>query len=218
MVSNTNPEARKVADEFARWVTFQYHDFKEFQTLFGGPERQYELLKKTAIDFFEDLFQMYIERIIQNISKLTDPPQTGGHQNFSICHIHGYFKNCPGYCAKGAEALALIGDIEDKAKKLRAWRNKLINHYDFDYATDKKVVSEKFFPKDIEDLYISLKKYVELLFSSVFDEVKSIDMVTFHGVDELIRALKEAHALRVLRDRDINAYHNLMSNSEFKDA
>jgi len=219
MVSNTNPEARKVADEFARWVTFQYHDFKEFQTLFGGPERQHELLEKTAIDFFEDLFWMYIERIIQNISKLTDPPQTRGFNNFSIRHIHDYFKECCSYRTKAGDAEKIIKDIEDKAKKLRPWRNKLINHYDFDYATDKKVVSEKFFPKDIEDLYISLKKYVELLFSSVFDEVKSsIDMVTFHGVDELIRALKEARALRVLRDHDINVYHNLMSNSEFRDA
>jgi len=188
MVSSSNQEARKVADEFARRVTSQYHDFKEFQTLFGGSEKQHELLEETAIDFFEDIFWIYIDRIIQNVSNLTDPPTTGKHRNLSIRGIHEYFEKCSGYNAKAQEAEKLITDIENKAKKLKTRRNKLIDHYDFDYAIDKKATSEKFYPEEIKGLYISIEKYVELLFSSVFDEVKPIEMFTFQGADELIGA------------------------------
>jgi len=212
MVSNTNPEARNVADEFARWVTFQYHDFEEFRTLYDYSKKRGELLEKTAIYFFEDLYWMYIERIILNVSKLTDHRR----KTFSIIHVHDFFKNCPGYCAKGAETL--IDDIEDKANKVRTWRHNLVAHYNWRVAIGKQGVSDKFVLKDIEDLYIGLEKYVELLFSSVFNEVKPIDMVSYYGAVDLIRALQEAHALRGLKNRDINAYHNLMSNSAFKGA
>lgn len=212
MVSNTNQEMRKVADEFARWVTFQYHDFKEFQTLFSGPEKRHELLEKTAINFFEDLFWMYIERIILNVSKLTDRRK----KTLSIINVHNFFSNITAYNANEAEML--INDIQDKAKKVQPWRNNVAAHNKWSVAIDIEDIKDKFEPKDIEDLYISLEKYVDLLFSSVFKEVMPIDMVSPHGVDELIGALKEAHALRVLRKRDINAYANLMSNCPFKDA
>ncbi len=214
MASNTNQEARKVADEFARWVTFQYHDFKEFQTLFGGPEKRHELLEKTAVDFFEDIFWMYIERIILNVTKLTDKRK----KTFSIIKIHDYFKEIKEYKAKEKEAETLINNIQEKSKMVLSWRHNIVAHYNWSVALDINSVRDKFFPEDIEDLYVSLKKYVELLFSSVFNEVKPIDMVTLQGVDELIRALKEAHALRDLKKRDIHAYANLVSNSAFKDA
>jgi hypothetical protein len=42
----------------------------------------------------------------------------------------------------------------------------LIAHYDFDYATGKKVVTEKFIPVDIQEIYTQVEKYVELLYSA----------------------------------------------------
>jgi hypothetical protein len=155
---------------------------------------------------------MYIDRIILNVSKLTDRRE----KTLSIINVHNFFKNIPAYNAKETEIL--INDIQDKAKKVLSWRHNVVAHYNWSAALDIKKVKDRFVPKDIEALYISLEKYVDLLFSSVFNEVKPIDMGTFHGVDELVKALKDAQALRVLRNRDINAYANLISNSAFKDA
>ena len=213
MVSVNDPKARDIANEFARWVTFQYHDVKEFRTLFGGPEKRHELLEKTAKDFFEDIFWMYIERIILNVTKLTDKRRN----TFSIIKIHNYFKEIKEYKAKEKEAETLINNIQEKSKMVLSWRHNIVAHYNWFVALNINSVRDKFFPEDIENLYISLKKYVELLFS-IFNKVKPIDMVTFHGVDELIRALKEAHALRDLKESDINAYANLVSKSGFRDA
>ena len=159
---------------------------------------------------------MYIDHIILNVSKLTDPPQIGGHQTFSIHSVHNYFKCYPGYRTKDAKTL--ISNIDNKAKKVRTWRDKLEAHYDWHHAIGDENVSDKFVLSDFEVLYDDLRKYVELLFSSVFNEVKPIDMVPLQGVDELIGALKESQALRDLKNRDINAYSNLMQNSVFKDA
>lgn len=214
MVSNTNQEARDIANEFARWAADQYHDFKEFLTLYDDSEKRRELLEETAKGFFGDLFWMYINRIIQNVSNLTDPPKTGENRNFSIRSVHNYFKSCPSYHAEDAETL--VKNIEAKAKKVRTWRNRLGAHYDWHAAIGSKNVSDKFVRSDFEVLYDDLWKYVELLFSSVFNDV--FNFIEVSGAIELVRALQEAHALRGLRKRDINAYHNLMSNSAFKGA
>jgi hypothetical protein len=214
MASNTNQEARKVADEFARWAADQYHDFKEFLTLYDDSEKRRELLEETAKEFFSDLFRMYIDRIIQNVSSLTDPPKAGKNRRFSIRSVHNYFKRCSSYNAKDAEML--VENIEAKARKVRTWRNNLGAHYNWDAAISDKNVSDKFVRGDFEVLYDYLWKYVELLFSSVFKDV--FNFVEISRAIELIKALKEACALRDLRKRDINAYHSLMSNGAFKDA
>jgi len=216
MTSDMNQGARNVADEFARWATEQYHDFKEFLNLYDSSEKRRELLEETAKGFFSDLFWMYINRIIQNVSNLTDPPETGGNLNFSIRSVHNYFQSCLSYRTKAPETL--IENIEAKAKKVRAWRNKLGGHYDWHVAIGDKNVSDKFVRGDFEVLYDNLRSYVELLFSSVFNKPFDINAVSYYGTIDLVKALKEAHALRVLKKRDINTYHDLMSTSTFKDA
>ena len=216
MVSNTNQEAENVADEFARWATDQYHDFKEFLNLYDSSEKRRELLEETVKGFFSDLFWMYIDRIIQNVSNLTDPPETGKNPNFSIRYIHSYFEGCPSYRTKDAEML--VENIEAKAKKVRNWRNKLGAHYDWHVAIGDKNVSDRFVRGDFEVLYDNLRRYIELLFSSVFNKPFDINAVSYYGTTDLVEALKEAHALRGLKKRDINAYHDLICNSTFKDA
>jgi hypothetical protein len=216
MASNINPQAWDIANEFARWATDQYHDFEEFITLYDYSEKRRQLLEETAKSFFSDLFWMYIDRIILNVSKLTDPRQIGGHQTFSIHSVHNYFKCCPGYRTKDAKTL--ISNINDKAKKVRTWRKKLVAHYDWHPAIGNKNVSDKFVRSDFEVLYNNLWKYVEMLFSSVFNSAYDIDAVSYYGATELVEALKESQALRDLKNRDINAYSNLRQNSVFKDA
>jgi hypothetical protein len=214
MASNTNQEARKVADRFVGWAVDQCHDFKEFLILYNNSEKRRELLEETAKEFFNDLFRMYIDRIIQNVSSLTDPPETGGNLNFSIRSIHNYFKCHPGYDTKNAEKL--IKNIELEAKKVRAWRNKLTDHYDWDVAKGDKKVEDRFLPGNFKILYDNLWRYVKLLLSSVFEDV--FDYSEMSSAIELVKALKEACALRDLKKHDKNAYHNLISNSAFKDA
>jgi hypothetical protein len=216
VVSNMNQDARRGADEFARWAVDQYHYFKEFLTLYDFSEKRRELLEETAKEFFSDLFWMYIDHIIQNVSNLTDPPETGRNPNFSIRSVHNYFKGFPNYRAEDAEKL--IKKIEDKAKKVRAWRNKLVAHYDWHVAMGNKKVSDKFVRGDFEVLYDNLRKYVDLLFSSVFNTVYPIDTVSYYGISELVRALQEAYALRDFKKGDIKTYHKLMSSSAFNDA
>lgn len=216
MVSVNDPKARDIANEFARWATDQYHDFEEFNTLYDYSEKRRQLLEETAKGFFSDLFWMYIDRIILNVSKLTDPLQIGGHQNFSIRSVHNCFKNCSGYRVEDAETL--ITNIKDKAKKVRTWRNKSTGHYDWHHAIGDENVSDKFVRSDFAVLYDNLRRYVDLLFSSVFNSVYDIDAVNYYGAIELVEALKESQALRDLKNRDINAYSNLRQNSVFKDA
>lgn len=216
MVSNTNQEAENVAAEFASWATDQYHAFKEFLNLYDSSEKRRELLEQTAKGFFSDLFWMYIDRIIQNVSNLTDPPETGRNPNFSIRSIHNYFKRCLNYDTEDVEIL--VENIEAKAKKVRNWRNKLGAHYDWHVAIGDKNVSDRFVRGDFEVLYDNLRRYIELLFSSVFNKPFDINAVSYYGTTDLVEALKEAHALRGLKKRDINAYHDLICNSTFKDA
>ncbi len=216
MVSINDPKARDIANEFAQWATDQYHDFEEFITLYDDSEKRRQLLEETAKGFFSDLFWMYIDRIILNVSKLADPQQTGGHQNFSIHSVHNYFKGCPSYRAKDAKTL--IMNIDNKAKKVRTWRNKLGGHYDWHVAIGDENVSDKFVRSDFEDFYYNLRMYVDLLFSSVFNSAYDINAGSYYGAIELVEALKESQALRDLKNRDINAYSNLRQNSVFKDA
>ncbi|MFC2032230.1 hypothetical protein ACFLUS_02520 [Chloroflexota bacterium] len=50
MVSDTNPKARDVANNFAEWATEQYHDFGQFITLYDYSEKRRQLLETTAND------------------------------------------------------------------------------------------------------------------------------------------------------------------------
>ena len=207
---NSNKEYVKVAEEFARWSSDQFNDFNEFLILYDYSEKIRQLLEATAKRFFSDLFWIYIDRIIQNASRLTDPPKTRKNRNFLIRSIHNYFIGYSEYDAIGAEKLII--SIETEAEKVRLWRNKLISHYDQDIALDKQKVVDKFILSNFKVLYDNLEKYVSLLYKS-FD--KAFKYIHVSGSIDLIGALKESYALNEIKERDINLYDNIMKNSPF---
>lgn len=214
----TDSEARKIADKFADIAVNQYHEFKEFLTLCHHSEKRNDLLNKTARFFFGELQYMYAHLIILNVSKLADPPETRGHKNLSVRGIHDYFRSGT-TCYPTQEAEKLVAGIENRASAVSKWRSKLLAHYDQDAAIGAAQMPDKFVASDIQDLYGELGQYVELLYSSVFKEVwGGIETVSQYGAEDLIGALKEAKAMRVLKERDIYAYDELMRNSPFRGA
>jgi hypothetical protein len=212
---NIAPDEKAIAEEFARWATDQYHHFHELIDLYDHSEKRRVLLEETAKGFFGDLFWLYIEHLILEVSKLTDPPIMGGNTNLSIEYVHDLLRSRLGN--RSAEAAKLVDDIKVKASGVRNWRRKLLAHNDYSVAIGQTPLTDKFVRGDFEQIFDCLAKFIEIVFAS-FGQVYDIHAISFDNATDLVGALKETQALRVLKKRDICAYHDLMTNSPFHDA
>jgi hypothetical protein len=63
-----------------------------------------------------------------------------------------------------------------------------------------------------------VQQYVTLVYEHLFHDVFALRTVAFYGAEDLIGALKDAHALRRVLKRDPLAYDRLLRDSGFADA
>lgn len=113
---------RPIEDEVTL-LHFQWHDYK---TLFGTDEAV-GFLNSVAPVFFADVQWLLWHHMLLQISRITDPPQTGGKENLTILRLADLIPRTEPV-SLAASVRDLVKDAMDKAKFARDVRNANIAH------------------------------------------------------------------------------------------
>lgn len=195
---------KEAVRSFADNAVEHFHEFKEFRFLYYSTPKQIDLLNASAKGFFSDLFYLYLDRVVLNVSRLTDPTYTANQLNLTVRTIHELCSKETRYPVQEAEILAV--NLEKIAGKTKQWRHKRVAHIDFNVAVEISQITEQVVPSEIEEFYGELQKYITLIYDAIFLDVFDIDAVSLFGADALVQTLKEGVALRKLLDKNTSLY------------
>ncbi len=111
-------------------VVWAHLRWAQYQLLYGTSQEHIDRLNRAAPLFFWIVQEMGFDQALLDISRLTDPPTMGGHQNLSILAL-------PGAVADPElriDLTVLVEVARTKSKIPREWRNRRIAHHDLDLA------------------------------------------------------------------------------------
>lgn len=106
--------------------------WQQYQQLFGTDSETVQLLNRTSGLFFKIVQDELWASVLLGISRMTDPPKTGGRKNLTIQSLPELI--APAALRSDVEALCKIAVAT--AAFAREHRNKRIAHQDHDYLTD----------------------------------------------------------------------------------
>jgi hypothetical protein len=212
---NTTENIDLVLEELKNEIVNQYHEFMEFKSLYYDSEIRIKLLNKIAKTFFGELFFVLLERIILNVTKLTDPPGKGNRKNLSLEFVHDLFAKDKRYPKENAEKI--VRETNSVRNHVKQWRDKMISHLDLNTAVGNKSLG-KVIPSEIEKFYDRLQEYIEIVNQSFGKSPFPIYTPAYNGVLELVEALKQSVAFEDLFDRDPELYDLAIQRSEYNDA
>lgn len=204
-----------VLKEFKHELVNQHHEFMEFKYLYYGSKIRIDLLNEIAKHFFRKLCFILLERLVLNVSKLTDPVGGGQRKNLSLDYVHELFSVDPRYPLQFAKNL--IQEAKKARKHVALWRNKLISHKDLDTALGKKDAGE-LVPSEIGKFYDLMQNYIEAVNQAFGKGPYPINTVAHDGASDLVSAMKRAVAFDELFKRDPAVYDVALNRIRFKDA
>lgn len=130
--------ADKLGREFSMIFHSLYNDwgscvvrYKEFRELFGDSDRV-KLLNAIGSGFFWDVQQLSWSDLMLRLTRLTDPPTSGGKGNLTVTRL-------PHLCEDRYlrdEVCGLVDKAVRAAEFARDWRNRRISHSDLERAVD----------------------------------------------------------------------------------
>ena len=214
---DANREFLTAVKAFADQAVNDFHDFKEFLALYYCSEEQIDLLNKSAAGFFSELYYIYIDRIVLNMSRLAD--RSTKQSNLTVGYID---ERCPWRCNDDAtRGQELVGQLEAIAGSVKRWRNKAVAHADLNVAVGADALGEEFSPREAARFYGVLGEYVNRVHAAVdlgpFEidgapaAVTSSQCFDAHaGVLDLVRTLREGIALRRVRARNLFLYDQIL--------
>lgn len=117
---------------FLLWkdVTWLHIEWQEYRELFGKTESRIALMNETAPRFFVSLERVAFQDILLSLSRLADPPGTGGQQNLTflrfpkLIHDTSLRKQCN----------SALDEFSVKSRFARDWRHRRYAHRELDHA------------------------------------------------------------------------------------
>jgi hypothetical protein len=122
---------------FLLWkdLTWLHFEWDQYAVLFGTDPSRVDVMNAAAPRFFWSLDRVLWQDILLGLSRLGDPPGTGGQRNLTFLRL---LRVLP---AEGPEdeLLRAIDNYEKKSRFAREWRHALFAHRDLGYASDPDV-------------------------------------------------------------------------------
>lgn len=211
-------------DEIEAMASFCVHlrsIWRHHKILFEEGELRRTLLHQIAPVFFGDLNQLFIEQLVLQICRLTDPPVTMGRINLTIEYVmrEADFSGAPEDLAR---ATALRDSIKIFRSKILPARNRLVSHLDRDAVMAEQPLGDASeaewsqFWDDLEQfLHLIHTRYVDPSGAFMLTEVGMIS-----DADSLVKALKESTYFHSALDSHAltRQIADIGRNSRFSDA
>jgi hypothetical protein len=115
-------------DEICQEVNLLSSAWTQFKDLYNSGEEQNKLLNTLAPGFFVTVYDALLDKVLLNISVLTDPAKTGKKNNLSLKQLCEQFAEIDK--GLGEQLNDLENDVMVKCASIRDYRNKLIAHRD----------------------------------------------------------------------------------------
>lgn len=187
-VSYNDKIAQEIIKKFCEQVLWLWSVHWTYKELFENEEAK-RLMEKTARSFFEDINVIFINYLLLEFAKITDPAKTCGEENFTIDNIIESICWPP-------EVEQKLKDVNGEIKKFRVYikkaRNKLLAHRDKKTILSDEILGE--FPEGEGEHFLSNLEEIcnithEVCFNSFCGEI----VVSGKGdVLDLKKALKKA--------------------------
>jgi hypothetical protein len=139
-------------------------EWNTYKVLFIDNEESVDLMNKVSSYVFYVFQKNLRNELVLNISRLTDPPQTGKHINISIPLLQRSLKE-NNFDLKTQEEIQLqMGWIINKlTPPLRELRNKIISHNDYETTLGNRSTQDKL----TNDIFMHLIESINNLINSI---------------------------------------------------
>src|SRR5687768_11954076 len=105
-------------------VTGLHLKWAEFRELFGTKPSRIDLMNESVPAFFGHLEDVLWSDVLLHLSRLTDPPATGGQQNLTFRRFPQLVARLPIRDAVHAE----LDNVENTTRFARDWRDRRLAH------------------------------------------------------------------------------------------
>ncbi|MBI3583880.1 MAG: hypothetical protein HY096_08025 [Nitrospinae bacterium] len=209
-VSHNDKKTQEIIEKFCQQVFWLKSIHWTYKELFESEEAK-RLMEKTAHSFFEDINIIFINYLLLEFAKITDPAKTYGEENFTIDNIIESICWPP-------EVEQKLKDLNNETEKFRKYikkaRNKLLAHRDKKTILSDKILGE--FPEGEEERFLTNLEEIcnithEACFNSIFGKiVPSSD----GDVLDLKKALKKALVFKRLHSES-NSIEELVKLNKY---
>jgi hypothetical protein len=119
---------------FLLWkdLTWLHLEWRQYRELFGTHETRIALMNNTAPRFFWSLERVLWQDILLTLSRLSDPPGTGGQQNLTFRRLIPHISDV----GLRARFTAALDKYEESARFAREWRHRRFAHRELGHAAD----------------------------------------------------------------------------------
>jgi hypothetical protein len=134
-IAQMGPELGEL--HFLLWkdLTWVHFEWDQYFILFGTDPSRVEVMNKAAPRFFWSLDRVLWQDILLALSRLSDPPGTGGQQNLTFLRLLRVLPNGD----LRDEVERAISTFENESKFARDWRHKLFAHRELYHASDPDI-------------------------------------------------------------------------------
>lgn len=129
-----------IYDALWQQVAWVHAKWSDYVVLFGTSESRVKLLNEASPAFFRHAQDSIWDSVLLHITRLTDPPATGGKQNLTVQRLPALIDH-PETKAKVNDLVAVALATCDFA---RDWRNRHLAHLDLDLSVNESAKSLEF--------------------------------------------------------------------------
>lgn len=113
-------------------IVWLHLKWKDFRALFASNPERVDLLNRAAPYFFGNLQRMMFEDALMHLCRLTDPPQSMGHDNLTLQRLPDCCISIPVLCS---QVQSNVDAAKQKTQFARDWRNRALAHQELPQST-----------------------------------------------------------------------------------
>ncbi len=110
--------------ELHKEITWLHLKWKDFRALFASSRERVDLLNRVAPDFFGNLQRMMFEDALMHLCRLTDPPQSMGHDNLTLQRLPNSITDPK----LSTQVQSNVDVAKQQTQFARDWRNRALAH------------------------------------------------------------------------------------------
>ncbi len=171
-------------------VVWLHLKWKDFRALFASNRERVDLFNRAAPDFFGNLQRMMFEDALMHLCRLTDPPQSMGHDNLTLQRLPDCCISVPELCS---QVQSKVDAAEQKTQFARDWRNRALAHKELPRPTGLQLLAQANL-QNVEDALEKIRQTMNCIEQhyqgSTVNYVESIEPPG--GVESLLRHLKRS--------------------------
>lgn len=189
-------------------VAWLHLKWKDFRALFARSPETIELLNAAAPAFFHELQRMTWEDVLLHLCRLTDPPQSVGHDNLTVRRLPDSIPDAN----LQNQVRPLVDAANQKTQFARDWRNRRLAHKELPPTagqTAQALASAS--RQHVEDALAAIRRTMNCIEQHYLDSPVSYEhsIEALGGVESLLVHLqKGVDAGRIEREKMLGQYRD----------